>query len=55
MNVVSAGGALLGRGITRYSSEDIGRVHGLRLDVIARFMPEKDGQPVIHRDELLVF
>ena len=55
VNVVSAEGALIGRGITRYSSEDIGRVHGLRLDVIARFMPEKDGQPVIHRDELLVF
>jgi glutamate 5-kinase len=30
------------------------RVRGLRLDVIARFLPEKAGQPAIHRDELLV-
>lgn len=55
VNVLSEQGNLLGRGVTRYSSEDIARVHGLKLDVIARFMPEKEGQPAIHRDELLVF
>lgn len=55
VNVVSEQGDLLGRGVARYSSEDIGRVHGLKLDVIARFMPEKAGQPAVHRDELLVF
>jgi glutamate 5-kinase len=55
VNVTSEDGELLGRGVVRYSSEEMGRVHGLRLDVIARFMPEKDGQPAIHRDELLVF
>ena len=55
VNVVSEQGDLLGRGVTRYSSEDIARVHGLKLEVIARFMPEKDGQPAVHRDELLVF
>lgn len=54
VNVVGADGALVGRGVTRYSSDEMARVHGLRLDVIARFMPEKDGQPAIHRDELLV-
>ncbi len=52
---VTCGDALIGRGVTRYSSEDISRVHGLKLDVIARFMPDKAGLPVIHRDELLVF
>lgn len=55
VNVVSLAGDLVGRGVTRYSSEEIARVHGLRLDIIARFMPEKDGQPAVHRDELLVF
>ncbi len=55
VNVVSEQGDLLARGITRYSSEDIARVHGLHLDVIARFMPDKGGQPAVHRDELLVF
>ena len=55
VNVVSPQGALVGRGTVRYSSDEMVRVRGLKLDVIARFMPEKDGQPAIHRDELLVF
>ena len=55
VNVVTPEGTLIGRGIVRYSSDDMVRVRGLKLDVIARFMPEKDGQPAIHRDELLVF
>lgn len=55
VNVMAPDGVLVGRGITRYSSEEMVRVHGLKLDVIARFMPEKDGAVAIHRDELLVF
>lgn len=55
VNVVDPEGSLIGRGTVRYSSDDMMRVRGLKLDVIARFMPDKDGQPVIHRDELLVF
>ena len=55
VNVVTPQGTLIGRGIARYSSDEMVRVHGLKLDVIARFMPEKEGQPAIHRDELLVF
>ena len=55
VNVVSPEGTLIGRGTIRYSSDEMVRVRGLKLDVIARFMPEKDGQPAIHRDELLVF
>lgn len=54
VNVVSPDGTLIGRGTVRYSSDEMLRVRGLKLDVIARFMPEKDGQPAIHRDELLV-
>ena len=34
---------------------DMERVAGLKLDVIARFMPEKASCPCIHRDEMLVF
>ena len=55
VSVLGPDGRLVGRGITRYSSEDLWRVHGLRLDVIARFLPERADCPVIHRDELLVF
>ena len=55
VNVVTPQGALIGRGTVRYSSDEMVRVRGLKLDVIARFMPEKDGQPAIHRGGLLVF
>ncbi|MBP3892986.1 MAG: glutamate 5-kinase [Atopobiaceae bacterium] len=55
VNVVTPQGTLIGRGTVRYSSDEMVRVRGLKLDVIARFMPEKEGQPAIHRDELLVF
>lgn len=55
VNVLGPDGQLVARGITRYSSYELVRVHGLRLDVIARFVPERADCPVIHRDELLVF
>lgn len=55
VNVVTPDGILIGRGTVRYSSDDMTRVRGLKLDVIERFLPEKKGQPAIHRDELLVF
>lgn len=55
VDVVTPQGTLIGRGIVRFSSDDMVRVRGLKLDVIARFMPNKSGQPAIHRDELLVF
>lgn len=54
VNVVTPEGTLIGRGTVRYSSDEMIRVRGLKLDVIARFMPDKAGQPAIHRDELLV-
>ena len=37
------------------SSEDMVRIRGLKLDVIGRFLPEKEGQPAVHRDDMLVF
>lgn len=55
VNVLGPDGALVGRGVARYASEDMERVCGLRLDVIRRFLPRKAGCPAIHRDELLVF
>ena len=54
VDVRDLSGTLLGRGAVRYSSEDMSRVRGLKLDVIARFLGEDAAQPAIHRDELLV-
>lgn len=47
-------GELVGRGVCRFSSEDMRKVQGLRLDVIARFMPDRADCPAVHRDELLL-
>ena len=55
VNVVSDSGDVIGRGIARYSSEDMMRVRGVKLDVIARFLGEDNAQPAVHRDDLLVF
>ena len=55
VSVLDAEGNLLGRGVCRYSADEMVRVRGLSLDVIERFMPEKAATPAIHRDELLVF
>jgi glutamate 5-kinase len=48
-------GIEIARGVTRYDSDDMVRVRGLKLDVIGRFLPHKAGQPAVHRDEMLVF
>ncbi len=55
VNVVDLHGHIIARGISRYSSTDMKRIYGLKLDVIQRFMPPESVQPAIHRDEMLVF
>lgn len=55
INVLSLDGELIARGTTAYSSNDLEKVKGLRLDVVARFLPDCADKPVIHRDELLIF
>lgn len=55
VDVRASGGELVGRGVVRYSSEDMARFLGLKLDVIARFVDADRVQPAVHRDELLVF
>ena len=55
VSVVDEEGQLLGRGVTRYSCDQVAKAHGVRLDVVARFLPELGAQPCIHRDELLLF
>ena len=54
VTVEGPSGRVIGRGVVRYSSEDMTRVRGLKLDVIARFLGEGGAQPAVHRDDLLV-
>ena len=46
---------LVGRGITRYSSQEAELTRGMRLDMVARVLPDLADTPLIHRDELIVF
>ena len=55
VNVTNRAGELIGRGVVGYSSDDMQRVRGLKLEVIARFLGEAKAVPAVHRDELLVF
>ncbi len=55
VSVEDGKGTEIARGVVRYSSDDMDRVRGLKLDIVARFLPQKKDQPAIHRDELLVF
>lgn len=55
VNVRTSSGEVIGRGIARYSSEDMQKVHGVKLEVIARFLGPDRAQPAVHRDDLLVF
>lgn len=55
VSIVDEQGTEIARGVARYSSDDMVRVRGLKLDVIGRFLPHKEGQPAVHREEMLVF
>ena len=54
VNVRGEDGELIGRGVVRYSSDDMERVRGLKLSVISRFLDQARVQPAIHRDEFLI-
>lgn len=54
VTVRSEAGDLLGRGVARYSSDDMERVRGVKLDIVARFLGPERAQPAVHRDDLLV-
>ena len=55
VNVGDSTHTLLARGIIRYSSEELLKVRGLKLSVIARFMPDHAASVAIHKDEMLIF
>jgi glutamate 5-kinase len=55
VTIVDESGLEIARGVSRYTSEEMVRVRGLKLDVIERFMPDHAGMPAVHRDEMLVF
>lgn len=55
VNVCDSSQTLLARGIIRYSSDELLKVRGLKLTVIARFMPDHATDVAIHKDEMLLF
>ena len=53
--VRDAEGTLVARGIAGYSSAEAELTRGMRLEMVARVVPDLAGVPLIHRDELVVF
>lgn len=54
IRVVSLDGREIARGITNYSSEDIGKIMGVHTDKIADILGSKPYDEVIHRDNMVV-
>lgn len=55
VSVEDPSGSEIARGVARYSSADMDRIRGLKLEIVGRFWEGKEDQPAIHRDEMLVF
>ena len=55
MSIYSRAGDLVARGICRFSSDEMRKIRGLRLDIISRFLSDRADSPAVHRDEMLVF
>lgn len=53
--VRDSAGALVARGIVKYSSDEAQLTRGMRLEMVGRVVPDLAGVPLIHRDELIVF
>ncbi|MDO5043912.1 MAG: glutamate 5-kinase [Coriobacteriia bacterium] len=46
---------VIARGLSRFSSEEISVAQGMSLSMIERVYPDLSNQPLIHRDELVVY
>lgn len=55
VKVLGPGEAVLGVGLSAYSSDDLRKIMGLRSHQIAACLGYKDSDEVIHRDNLVVF
>jgi glutamate 5-kinase len=55
VNIRSAGGEVIARGLTEYSSDDLLKIKGRKTAEIAALLGTKDYDEVIHRDHMLVF
>lgn len=54
VRVVDLAGAEIGRGITNYGTDSLGRIRGLRSDQIEHVLGYDYGAEVVHRDNLVV-
>jgi glutamate 5-kinase len=52
--LVDTAGAVVARGLSEMSSDDLERVKGLKSAEVGKLVPEIAGRPVVHRDSLVV-
>ena len=55
VNVRTADGTVIARGLVEYSSDDIRKIKGRKTSEIASLLGSKDYDEVVHRDHMLVF
>ncbi len=54
VNCIDLKGSVFARGLTKYSSDDLRKIKGLKTSEIERVLGRKDYDEVIHRDDLVV-
>lgn len=54
VNCADLKGQVFARGLTKYSSDDVNRIKGLRTSEIAGVLGQKDYDEVIHKDDLVI-
>jgi glutamate 5-kinase len=55
VEIETADGKVIGRGVVRYSSRDIGRIAGKRTEEIQAILSKKPHDEVIHRNDLVIW
>jgi glutamate 5-kinase len=54
VNCADIRGNVFARGLTKYSSDDLNRIKGLKTSEVERVLGHKDYDEVIHRDDLVI-
>lgn len=54
VNCLDLKGAVFARGLTKYGSEDLMKIRGLKTSQVAEVLGQKDYDEVIHKDDLVI-
>jgi len=55
IGILDESGQELGRGLVRYDAADVRSIQGRRSEEIGKILPDRNGDAVIHRDDMVIF